>query len=141
MNLYRLIYKSRATVPVDAETVLSIATASQRRNREFGITGMLLATNAHFLQVLEGEQEAVSKAYEHIVKDSRHSGLILVSCGAVNERRFRKWAMKGVGLMGYGAELKDLLRRKYGVEDGDVRFPVEESRALALFYDVVSFEG
>jgi len=141
MSLYRLIYKSRAKDPVDAETVMSIAAASQARNREFGITGMLLATNTHFLQVLEGDQEAVSKAYENIVQDARHGDLILVSCGAVGERQFKDWAMKGVGLMGYGAELKELLRRKYGVEHGDVRFPVEESRALALLYDVASFEG
>lgn len=141
MSLYRLIYKSRAKDPVDAETVLSIATASQERNREFGISGMLLATNTHFLQVLEGEQRAVSRAYENIVKDDRHRDLVLVSFGAVGERQFQAWAMKGVGLMGYGAELKDMLRRKYGVEDGDVRFPVEESRAMALFYDVAGFEG
>ena len=123
-------------MPVDLDVVLSIARESEERNRRLGITGMLLATNTHFLQVLEGEERPLSKVYLRITKDPRHTDLTIVSRTPIARRAFTAWAMKGVGLMGFADELTELLRRRYGVENGEVRFPVDEAEALRLLSDV-----
>jgi len=136
MAIYRLIYKSKATVRVDLEVIMSIARQSQRRNEKLGITGILLATTSHFFQVLEGEQEPLNWVYSRIMQDPRHSKLVIVSYGIVPGRRYEKWAMKGVGLMSYPDDLSRQLLAKYGSEGEGVRFPLDEAQAQALLFDV-----
>jgi len=138
MAIYRLIYKSKATVQVDLDVIMSIARQSQRRNEKLGITGILLATTSHFFQVLEGEQEPLNWVYSRIMQDPRHRKLVLVSYGLVPQRRYEGWAMKGVGLMSYPDDLSRRLLAKYGAEDGGVRFPLDEPQAQALLFDVDS---
>jgi hypothetical protein len=134
--LQRIIYKSEATLPIDLDVVLSIAEESEERNRRLGITGLLLATDGHFLQVLEGEQRPLDKVYLRITKDKRHTTIKVISRGPVERREFDGWGMKGVGLMGYADELCEFLRGKYGVDGDEVLFPEEESVALAFLADV-----
>lgn len=136
MSLHRIIYKSRATVPVDLDLVLSIAEESETRNARLGITGLLLATNTHFFQALEGEERSIERVYLRISTDHRHEGLDVVSRGPIAERQFDGWAMKGVGLMGLDDRLADRLRAKYGEEGNELRFPDEETEALAFLEDV-----
>jgi len=136
LALHRIIYKSKATVRVDLDVVLSIADESEERNVRLGITGLLLATDGHFFQVLEGEEKPLGKVYLRITKDPRHTELKVISRAPIDRRTFEGWGMKGVGLMGYADELCEFLRQKYGVEDGEVRFPEEESVALAFLADV-----
>ena len=52
--MYRLIYKSRSNSVITWEQVKEIMHSSDTHNRESGISGILLATSSHFLQVLEG---------------------------------------------------------------------------------------
>ncbi len=136
MNLHRLVYRSRATVPVDLELVLSIAQESQRRNSRMAITGILLATNTHFFQVLEGEERPLERVYGRIARDRRHTDLCVLSRGPVARRQFDGWAMKGVGLMGLEDALAQRLRSRYGVEGDELRFPRDEAEALAFVQDV-----
>ena len=136
MSLHRIIYKSEATVPVDLDVVLSIAEESEPRNRRLGITGLLLATDGHFLQALEGEEQPLGKVYLRITKDSRHTALKMISRGPIERRSFESWGMKGVGLMGLTDDLCEFLRGKYGAEGDEVRLPAEEPEALAFFADV-----
>ncbi len=50
--MYRLIYKSRSIEPIDWDLVSAILETSKAQNVERGITGVLLASGTHFLQVL-----------------------------------------------------------------------------------------
>ena len=138
MMIERVIYKSRATVPIDLDVVLSITSESTPRNRKLNITGILLATNTHFFQVLEGEEKALSSVFRRIRKDPRHTDLELISQGPVPGREFSDWAMKGVGLMGLGDPLRDSLADRFGKENGELRFPMEESEALVLLREVLN---
>ena len=139
MSVDRVIYKSRATVPIDLDVVLSITRESTPRNRRLNITGILLATNTHFFQVLEGEEKTLKSVFERIRKDPRHTDLELISHGPISRREFKDWAMKGVGLMGFEDELQDTLAEQFGNENGELRFPIEESGALELLREVLMY--
>ena len=134
--MYRLIYKSRSIRPVSWELIDSIIATSQSGNSEIDVSGVLLATRSHFLQVLEGPFEKVNELYYTIVRDPRHIQLQLISFTCIENRVFDNWTMHGIGLFNFNEELSDQLKETYGVEDGEVCFPVQEWQALAMIADL-----
>ncbi len=134
--MYRLIYKSRCNGEITWDLVKSILHKSERRNTEREISGVLLATSSHFLQVLEGSFENVNESFVSIVRDPRHQDIRLLGFQCVEARLFEGWGMRGIGVFDFNQELAQELMHKYGEEDGGVRFPLEEWMALALINDV-----
>jgi hypothetical protein len=134
--MYRLIYKSRANQRIDWEFVNELFARSEVNNQETGITGVLLATDTHFLQVLEGSFEDVNDLFMRIVRDPRHDNIQLIAFGCVDSRLFGGWAMHGVGIFDFNSDLIADLIDHYGEEEGSVRFPVEDWKALALISDL-----
>ena len=134
--MYRLIYKSKALVEVDQETVKDIIQDSQEMNKKNKISGALLATRTHYLQVLEGDFEAVNHVFFRIVSDPRHEEIQLICFVPMNKRLFEGWIMKGFGLFDLNLELEKLLKDKYGEEDGGIKFPIEEWSSLSLMHDI-----
>ena len=92
MGLVQLNYVSDL-VNKDETQLASIVASSVRHNQQNGITGMLLYSNGNFLQVLEGERDAVDKTYARICEDARHTNAILIAEDAVTERHFAQWSM------------------------------------------------
>jgi hypothetical protein len=134
--MFRLIYKSRSTKTVDREMVRSILRTSADRNRESRITGVLLATSTHFLQVIEGGFEEVNETFMRIARDPRHDDIRLIYFGPAEDWLFEGWVMRGFGVFGENRDLEAGLISRYGEEDGGVRFPERAWRALALVADV-----
>jgi hypothetical protein len=93
---------------------------------------VLVATETHFLQVLEGEFEALNATFERISRDTRHHEIQLISFGEIEERRFGDWGMHGIGLFDLNPELAARLRSKYGEDNGNVRFPSTEYEVMSL---------
>jgi Sensors of blue-light using FAD len=96
---FRLIYRSRSRIPTDSRVVEvgEIFSVARPANKKLGITGALLLTDGWFVQVLEGQEQAVRGLYEHIAADPRHDAVELVEATAVDERVFARWAMAKVG--------------------------------------------
>jgi hypothetical protein len=134
--MYRLIYKSHCNGTVDWSLVNEIIRSSEIHNKDDSITGVLLATESHFLQVIEGEFEEINSLFLRIARDSRHEDLQLISFSCVESRLFGDWAMHGIGIFDFNAELSAALIQKWGEEDGGVCFPVQEWQALALINDI-----
>ena len=134
--MYRLIYKSRANEKIDWEMVKELIKKSEENNEEAGVTGVLLATETHFLQVLEGGFDEVNELFMHIVRDPRHDRVQLIAFDCVESRLYGGWAMHGVGVFDFNQELTDDLIAQYGEEEGGVRFPVEDWKVLALISDL-----
>ena len=122
-QLNSLVYKNRCKSVVDLDLVDSILASSIRNNAANGVTGVLLATRTHFLQVLEGGFEALNETFERISGDTRHEKIQLISFTEIEERRFGEWAMHGIGLFDLNHELAIKLCEKFGEEDGNVRLP------------------
>ena len=134
--MYRLIYKSRSRQQIDWDLVRELIKKSEENNQDAGITGVLLATATHFLQVLEGGFEEVNDLFMHIVRDPRHDQVQLIAFDCVESRLYGGWAMHGVGVFDFNQELVDDLIGQYGEEEGGVRFPVEDWKVLALISDL-----
>lgn len=134
--MYRLIYKSRANQQIDWDLVQKLIQKSEEKNQDASITGVLLATSTHFLQVLEGSFEEVNELFMHIVRDPRHDQVQLIAFDCVESRLFGGWAMHGVGVFDFNRELIDDLIGQYGEEEGSVRFPVEDWKVLAMISDL-----
>lgn len=93
----RLVYASRSKASASnqdrAADIRDILARAAEHNAGVGITGLLLAANGHYLQVLEGPRVAVEALFENIQKDSRHEDLsILLSCG-IEAAIFPEWSM------------------------------------------------
>lgn len=91
--LVRLMYTSRATEPVRPELLSTILKNSMRRNPGCGITGVLCVSGDIFMQVLEGSRAQVSRLYNRMVRDPRHTDVVLLAFEEIDERRFASWAM------------------------------------------------
>lgn len=95
-RLHRLIYYGRqrfAAGTSGAEQVDDIIRASIRNNRDVAISGLLLAHQGWFLQVLEGPRAAVAATYARISGDPRHDAPRALSEGAAAHREFAEWYM------------------------------------------------
>ncbi len=95
MSLYHLIYESQATRPFSEVELAHLLQQARQHNETYGLTGLLLYTpEGRFLQVLEGNVEAVHSLYFlHIARDPRHRHLALLAGGALERRRFADWRM------------------------------------------------
>jgi hypothetical protein len=92
-KLFRMAYISTASKLFESAELRDMLKESNRRNKEADITGMLLYKDGQFMQVLEGEAEAVTATFSRISKDPRHHGIMVLVKGAVQERRFPQWSM------------------------------------------------
>lgn len=97
-NLIQLIYASSAWQLLSEDEILNILEVSRKNNAERNITGVLLYKGGNFLQVLEGDEEAVSRLYQTIERDQRHKGVIVLAKRKIAEREFPDWSMGFVNL-------------------------------------------
>lgn len=134
--MHRLIYKSRSSSKIDKATIRDIMYSSLEYNRDNGLTGLLVASRSHFLQVLEGSRQELNKLFFRIARDPRHDQMELISFGPAAKRLFGRWAMKGFGLFEVNKDIEPRLIAKYGAERGGVRLPEEEWECLSFMHDI-----
>ena len=101
MILHSLFYCSLANKNISSDDILNILKCSRTNNEKIGVTGILLyweKTN-QFLQILEGEENAVFNLYDKISKDNRHSLSKIIYQENIQERGFKDWSMafKNIG--------------------------------------------
>ncbi len=87
-QLNLLIYKSRCKGFANWDLVESILASSSHNNLANGITGILVVTETHFLQVLEGQFEPLNATFDRIARDTRHDTTQLISFTEIKERKF-----------------------------------------------------
>jgi hypothetical protein len=106
--IYQLIYASQAADEFCEKDLMDILHVSRKSNKLAHISGALIYHNHYFLQVLEGEEQAVKTMFhERISKDNRHKAVSIFSEGIVEKRDFRYWNMGFFGQ--YNHQEYDLL--------------------------------
>jgi len=91
--LTRIFYVSEiapGVTDVDMQVVLGIA---QVNNRRLDVTGMLVQSDGHFAQVLEGRAHVVAALMDRIRADARHVGVRVLLEEPIVTRQFARWAM------------------------------------------------
>lgn len=88
-----LTYKSTATGNPSPGEIAGIASRARSRNRELGITGMLLFEDGCFLQTLEGPPAHIDLLWGAITRDPRHRDIRIMSEHISSARLFSDWDM------------------------------------------------
>jgi hypothetical protein len=88
-----IVYASSAVRLFNRAELIELLEASHKANLEHGITGMLLYRGGNFIQVIEGEDDAVLQLYQNIKADPRHRNIILLSQDPITYRQFAEWGM------------------------------------------------
>jgi hypothetical protein len=132
--LVRLMYASRAVPAVDQEELLAILKKSKANNHKSGVTGALCFSEGIFIQVLEGGRNAVSKLYNRIASDTRHSDVVLLGYEEIEERRFAGWSMGQVNMQ----RLNPSLLLKYSECAKLDPYAVSGKVSMALFEELVA---
>jgi len=86
--MYHLIYASSAAKALTQLQLDDLLTKARQNNSKLDITGMLIYTGGHFIQVLEGKEYVVKKLYDTIRKDKRHKDTIVIYESELAERQF-----------------------------------------------------
>ena len=80
-------------LPMPKSKLYKILVDSRVRNKLADVTGLLVYVDGNFLQVLEGEQDAVSALFEKICRDRRHKDVKVVYKTGIERRTFDAWQM------------------------------------------------
>ncbi|HWP17829.1 MAG TPA: BLUF domain-containing protein [Burkholderiaceae bacterium] len=132
--MIRLLYASRATVPLTHETVEAILAESRARNPALGITGILCWSGDVVLQVLEGGRDPVNRIYGEIVRDARHRDVTILHFEEISERRFAGWTMGQVNL----GKINPSLLLKYSEKPALDPYAVSGRTSMALLEELIA---
>ncbi|EDY84535.1 Sensors of blue-light using FAD family [Verrucomicrobiia bacterium DG1235] len=136
MSICRLIYQSIAFEDILANQALAeLQESSSARNRELGVTGLLLLSGDRFLQVLEGESDPVNELFAKIQADPRHHTIRLIDYVNFAERYFDNWGMRLVDLYDLPLQPRQYLMQKYSSSDDTVQIPEQLHRVYSLLLD------
>jgi len=93
MNVHQILYVSKAVRELSDDEVGRIAEVSRQNNAKKNISGLLMFQAGIFLQLLEGDAEAVEDLYQKIAQDPRHGHVTKIFSIDNNERMFAGWSM------------------------------------------------
>jgi hypothetical protein len=109
--MYQIVYTSSASPDFSANDLAQLLPSARLRNRDVGVTGMLVFHDGIFLQALEGESRAVNETFARIDGDRRHRDLIVLHRGHGPEQRvFGDWPMSFADFAGAAELLKGFVR-------------------------------
>jgi hypothetical protein len=91
--MHRLIYTSTATRLLKEDELFKLLNSARSKNSADHITGILIYHEGCFLQVLEGEKDAVERCFKRICRDGRHTDYIELANEAAISRMFTAWWM------------------------------------------------
>lgn len=106
-----LIYLSKATKQFDFAQLRNISQSAQSNNSHLDISGMLLFSGDHFLQVLEGPSERLELLFHKIKQDDRHTDIEVILRSPIEKRLFGSWAMGVLDI----SQSKQLDREKFRI--------------------------
>jgi hypothetical protein len=106
--MFYIVYLSTAVKPPNHDDLTALLQQCRDSNHKSGITGILVYQQGTFMQMLEGDKQAVLELYHRISRDSRHTAVHTVLEGEIGQRNFADWSMgfvnmdKTGGLPAYG---------------------------------------
>ena len=92
-DLYSLVYVSTATRSLSMDDIGRLLEKARQRNLDQEVTGVLLYSDGHFMQCLEGPAARLASVYDTIKSDSLHFGIIDLVREPIKAREFSEWSM------------------------------------------------
>jgi len=91
--MFELLYTSLSPTGLTDAELVELLESARLKNKELGITGMLIYYNREIMQILEGEEEVVKALFKTISEDVRHTSANVFYQGDIDERAFSGWSM------------------------------------------------
>jgi hypothetical protein len=91
--VFSLVYSSTTDHDWSQDELVGLLRWSRGWNVRHGITGILLYRDCAFMQMLEGEEDAVRGLFSSISVDRRHQDVNLMWTDQAELRRFADWSM------------------------------------------------
>lgn len=92
-TLHTLVYLSTSSALMTQDQLQSLLLEARDLNASNGITGVLLYSGKHFMQCIEGPEEALNQTFQRIAASRRHRGIVQLLSGSLESRRFSQWSM------------------------------------------------
>ncbi|TPG42571.1 BLUF domain-containing protein [Sphingomonas koreensis] len=94
-----ILYISTSTLDRSTadRVVEALAADSVARNDDRDLTGALIFTGTHFVQILEGAPEKIELLLCSLRADNRHREIVIIERGQLSARRFSSWRMAYAG--------------------------------------------
>lgn len=124
--MFSLIYTSKEKQEFAPPDLKKLLVSARIRNRETRVTGMLVYQAGTFLQVLEGEEEAVETIFSRIERDTRHGDIRVLNRNVSRPKRraFGEWSMGFADAKGTA----QILRGFIDVNKGPLLSDLDEAR-------------
>jgi hypothetical protein len=91
--MIELIYVSAARISFSRIELSRLLQKARVRNAALGVSGMLVYESGSFLQVIEGDANAIHGLYATIGADARHHRLVKLLENTIEKRNFAEWSM------------------------------------------------
>ena len=107
MRLKSLTYTSLARLDLQASDLEDIHRTARELNSLEGITGLLIFNGTHFLQIIEGTDNAIEDLVARLRRDPRHESIEIREERQIDERSFPDWSMELVKVSASYFEAKE----------------------------------
>jgi hypothetical protein len=136
MSIFELAYISTASPHLTDSDVTDIVDIANINNALSDISGVLFYNGVNFAQILEGNEQAVRRLYNHLCEDPRHTGVICLLKRTIAARAFAGWSMAYIcsteDLMGKHSAFTGSLTASKRPANDPVAATVEELKHQAL---------
>jgi hypothetical protein len=106
--LQRMAWSSVPSPSFSAARLGEIVAPARIDNQRNHVSGMLVFTGAHFVEIVEGEARELDALWSRVQSDDRHHGLLRHGCEPCGDRWFADWKMGYADEDDVGAELQAL---------------------------------
>ena len=94
MHYTSVTYTSLARLDLQESDLEDIHRSAREQNALDGVTGLLVFNGTHFLQIIEGSEDAIEDLIDRLRRDSRHTGFEIRDRRKIDERSFPDWSME-----------------------------------------------
>ncbi len=128
----QVVYMSTETSPFEPAQLTDLLIKARQKNSALGISGLLVYHEGVFLQVLEGEVNAVDNLYQRIKQDDRHTKCELLLRTYIDKRSFCDWSMGYTDTKLFGSKMLQGYNDLFGETFSRDRFLANKSLARQL---------
>ncbi len=129
--MVELIYQSLSTRELSTQELISLTNAYRSANERYEITGVLIYHNRTFVQLLEGEEQAINNLFDNIKKDPLNTNVKLSWKSEIEERGFSEWSMAFIDLSSTCSNIKGYSNYlTEGILTGDIQGVMSTSKSL-----------
>jgi methanogenic corrinoid protein MtbC1 len=93
-RLSMIAYRSRALATPSDVALQQLFEAARKRNRDLGLTGVLLYEHGQYFQWLEGPTESLHRVWDSISRDPRHHQITVLREEPLRDRVFDGWDLR-----------------------------------------------